>query len=116
VYSGFVNYFAVPGNMHTLKSFNHQLVRIWLKALRRRSQKGRRMTWEKFERIAKGWIPLPKCKHPWPNQRFGRYYPRQEPYAVVPHVRVCAGGCEQSQSLPRPHFYRTKKKSSQSGR
>ena len=26
------------------------------------------------------------------NQRFGRHHPRQEPYAVVPHVRVCAGG------------------------
>ena len=27
---------------------------------------------------------------------------RQEPYAVVPHVRICAGGGEQSSSLPRP--------------
>ena len=23
-----------------------------------------------------------------------RQYPRQEPYAVVPHVRICAGGGE----------------------
>ena len=91
-YRGFVNYFAVPGNMPTLKSFHHQLCRIWLKALRRRSQKGRRLTWEKFERIYPEWLPQPRCKHPWPNQRFGRHYPRQEPYAVVPHVRVCAGG------------------------
>jgi hypothetical protein len=27
---------------------------------------------------------------------------RQEPYAVVPHVRICAGGGERSPSLPRP--------------
>jgi group II intron reverse transcriptase/maturase len=91
-YRGFANYFAVPGNMPTLKSFHHQLGRIWLKALRRRSQKGRRLTWKKFERIYPGWLPQPRCKHPWPNQRFGRHYPRQEPYAVVPHVRVCTGG------------------------
>ena len=91
-YRGFVYYFAVPGNMQTLKSFHYQLCRIWLKALRRRSQKGRRLTWEKFEGIYPEWLPQPRCKHPWPNQRFGRHYPRQEPYAVVPHVRVCAGG------------------------
>jgi hypothetical protein len=27
--------------------------------------------------------------------------PRQEPYAVVPHVRICAGGGGQPPSLPR---------------
>jgi group II intron reverse transcriptase/maturase len=91
-YQGFVNYFAVPGNMPTLKSFHHQLCRIWLKALQRRSQKGRKLRWDKFVGIYPEWLPQPRCKHPWPNQRFGRHYPRQEPYAVVPHVRVCAGG------------------------
>jgi hypothetical protein len=91
-YRGFVNYFAVPGNMPTLKNFHYHLCRIWLKALRRRSQKGRKLTWEKFAGIFPAWLPQPRCKHPWPNQRFGRHYPKQEPYAVVPHVRVCAGG------------------------
>lgn len=91
-YQGFVNYFAVPGNMATLKSFHHHLCHTWLKALRRRSQKGRKLTWEKFEGIYPEWLPHPRCKHPWPNQRFGRHYPRQEPYAVIPHVRVCTGG------------------------
>jgi RNA-directed DNA polymerase len=91
-YRGFVNYFAVPGNMPTLKSFHHHLCRIWLKALRRRSQKGRKLTWEKFAGIFPEWLPQPRCTHPWPNQRFGRHYPKQEPYAVVPHVRVCTGG------------------------
>lgn len=91
-YRGFVNYFAVPGNMPTLKNFHYHLCRIWLKALRRRSQKGRKLTWEKFAGIFPAWLPQPRCKHPWPNQRFGRHYPKQEPYAVVPLVRVCAGG------------------------
>src|ERR1700730_3404951 len=27
---------------------------------------------------------------------------RQEPYAVTPHVRICAGGDQQWPSLPRP--------------
>jgi hypothetical protein len=30
--------------------------------------------------------------HPWPNVRFRRRHPRQEPYAVMPHVRICTGG------------------------
>ena len=92
VCQGFVNYFAVPGNMPTLKSFRHEVCRIWLKRLRRRSQKGRKLTWEKYAKISNAWIPLPLCKHPWPNQRFRRQHPRQEPYAVVPHVRICTGG------------------------
>jgi len=29
-------------------------------------------------------------------------HPRQEPYAAVPHVRICAGGEQQCSSLPRP--------------
>ena len=32
-----------------------------------------------------------------------RHDSRQEPYAVVPLVRICAGGGEQSPSLPRPN-------------
>ena len=36
-----------------------------------------------------------------------RHHSRQVPYAVAPHVRICAGGEKQSSSLPRPlktHF------------
>src|SRR3954451_10405595 len=31
-----------------------------------------------------------------------RYYPRQEPSAVVPHAGICAGGGRQRPSLPQP--------------
>jgi ParB-like chromosome segregation protein Spo0J len=31
--------------------------------------------------------------------------PRWEPYAGKPHVRICAGGEEQSSSLPRPRHH-----------
>ena len=30
-----------------------------------------------------------------------RYDPRQEPYEVIPHVRICAGGRPKGRSLPR---------------
>ena len=32
-------------------------------------------------------------------------HPRWEPYAGKPHVRICAGGGEQSPSLPRPKLF-----------
>src|SRR5262249_27308990 len=37
-----------------------------------------------------------------PSPRDGASDPRWEPYAGKPHVRICAGGGEQSSSLPRP--------------
>ena len=30
-----------------------------------------------------------------------RHYPRREPYAVVPHVRICEGGVKRLAFLPR---------------
>jgi len=33
---------------------------------------------------------------------YRRYHLRQEPYAVVPHVRICGGGAGQPAFLPRP--------------
>ena len=37
-------------------------------------------------------IPRPRVLHPWPNARFAVKHPRQEPYAGIPLVRICAGG------------------------
>jgi len=34
--------------------------------------------------------------------RFDVSHPRQEPYAVIPLVRICAGGGQRWPSLPRP--------------
>jgi hypothetical protein len=34
-----------------------------------------------------------------------RHHPRQEPYEVIPHVRIRAGGAGQLASLPRPIPY-----------
>ncbi len=31
-------------------------------------------------------------------------YPREEPYEVMPHVQICAGGRPQRRSLPRSHM------------
>ena len=93
VLQGYYRYFAVPYNLDSLNLFRYEIGRAWLRALRRRSQKARKhLTWEKFKAIQRKWLPMPRIVHPWPNVRFRRRYPRQEPYAVIPHVRICTGG------------------------
>jgi hypothetical protein len=83
VLRGYYQYFAVPYNLNSMISLRYQVARAWLRMLRRRSQKARRkMTWEKYKSIAETWLPKPQILHPWPNVRFRRHHPRQEPYAL----------------------------------
>lgn len=67
---GYGNYHGVPGNSNALKCFRKLCVRLWLKTLRRRSQKGRKLTWERFGPIADRYIPLLRICHPYPEVRF----------------------------------------------
>ena len=92
VVGGFFNYHAVPLNFAALKRFRHEAARHWFRSLRRRSQKGRKLTWKKFYPIMNRWIPRARITHPYPQVRFFRQHPRQEPYAGKPHVRIRPGG------------------------
>ena len=49
VLSGQYNYYAVPDNIEALSAFREQIIRHWLKSLRRRSQK-HRMDWKRMQR------------------------------------------------------------------
>jgi group II intron reverse transcriptase/maturase len=69
VIRGHINYYGVPGNVESLNAFRTQAVRSWLKALRRRSQKGRSLTWSRFKHWIERWIPRVRIVHPYPNQR-----------------------------------------------
>jgi RNA-directed DNA polymerase len=50
IVQGHINYFAVPGNSAALSKFRDEVVKRWLKVLRRRSQR-HRMPWSKFVRL-----------------------------------------------------------------
>jgi RNA-directed DNA polymerase len=94
VVSGFYAYHAVPTNFRSLNAFRYHVTKLWLRALRRRSQKSV-MTWERMNAIAAYWLPRPKILHPWPQQRFAVKPLRVgEPYAGILHVRICAGGTQ----------------------
>ncbi len=69
VVQGWMNYHAVPGNIRSLDQFRTQVAHLWLHVLRRRSQKGRKKTWEQFARLTRRWLPKPKILHPYPNER-----------------------------------------------
>ena len=76
VYKGWCNYHAVPWNSTRLNQFRTAIQYLWLKTLRRRSQRARRMTWAKFGKLCRRWLPYPKILHPYPEERFARLYPR----------------------------------------
>lgn len=72
---GFFAYHAVPTNFEVLSKFRHHLVRLWLRTLRRRSQKDR-TPWTKMKKLAEDFLPKPKILHPWPAVRFAAKHPR----------------------------------------
>jgi RNA-directed DNA polymerase len=91
VVRGYFQYHAIPGNQACLKAFRHEVVRLWWHPLRRRSQR-HRWTWDRFQKKLSFLIPAVQILHPYPVARFDAKYPRQEPCAVMPPARVCAGG------------------------
>jgi group II intron reverse transcriptase/maturase len=73
---GHLNYYAVPGNKQSTDAFRTAAMREWLHALRRRSQKARSLTWKRFQRLVRTWLPSSKVKHPYPTQRLRVTNPR----------------------------------------
>jgi RNA-directed DNA polymerase len=94
VVQGYFNYFAVPTNSRALAAFRFFVTELWQRSLQRRSQKDG-MTWTRIARLTNDWLPKPRILHPWPQARFAVTHPRWEPYALIGHVRFCAGGAQQ---------------------
>src|SRR5215472_5273336 len=91
VVSGFFAYHAVPTNGAALRAFYYYVERLWLRTLRRRSQKDR-FSWQRMQRLAADWLPQPRILHPYPDKRFAVRHPRWEPCAGIPLARISAGG------------------------
>jgi hypothetical protein len=75
VVGGFFGYHAVPTNTAALSAFRHHVTNLWMRALRRRSQKDR-FTWVGLARLAADFLPKPLIRHPWPSTRFAATHPR----------------------------------------
>ncbi len=70
VVQGHFNYYAVPGNHKALEAFRTLIGHAWLRALRRRSQKGKCLSWARMQRQILRWIPTARVLHPYPERRF----------------------------------------------
>ena len=68
---GHFNYFGVPGNLQMMDQFRREVCRFWFRALRKRSQKARKLGWEKMRKLIKRYLPSVRTVHPYPTQRFG---------------------------------------------
>jgi RNA-directed DNA polymerase len=68
VVQGFFNYHAVPTNFPALRAFRWGVSWHWLRALKRRSQKGIKL--KRYYRLGSRWLPRARIQHPWPEKRF----------------------------------------------
>jgi len=75
VVRGYFAYHAVPTNSAALSAFRYHIERLWLRTLRRRSQKDK-FPWERITELANDFLPKPKILHPWPSVRFAVTHPR----------------------------------------
>ena len=78
VLRGHYQYYAVPDNSKALHAFRRQAEWHWYRALRRRSQRTT-ITWEQMSRLANRWLPPPRIRRPWPEQRFHAYTQGRSP-------------------------------------
>jgi group II intron reverse transcriptase/maturase len=68
VLRGHYRYYGIPNNYYALSAFHHEVTRLWLRALRRRSQRTS-VTWERMQRLVHSWLPYPRVMHLHPEQR-----------------------------------------------
>jgi hypothetical protein len=74
VVRGYFQYHAVPGNEKRLEAFRAAVLRLWLRQIRRRSQRSRR-TWARFLERLEALLPEVCILHPYPAPRFDARHP-----------------------------------------
>jgi len=74
VVEGYFRYHAVPTNLMRLDGFRSEVCRAWRHALLRRSQRTR-LSWERFQRLVRRYIPRCRVLHPYPERRFYASHP-----------------------------------------
>ena len=75
VVQGYFAYHAVPTNERKMGAFRHYVTKLWLRTLRRRSQR-RGLTWDRIGKLADEWLPAARNLHPRPQARFAVRYSR----------------------------------------
>jgi hypothetical protein len=68
VVRGHVQYYGVPMNGTSIVAFRQAIGRLWMWALRRRSQ-SHHLPWERMNRYIDRWLPPARIGHPYPSDR-----------------------------------------------
>ncbi len=66
---GYFAYYAVPTNWRTIGRFRTEIIRLWRRQLRQRSQRTV-LNWKRMNRLSLRWLPPARTQHPWPDKRF----------------------------------------------
>ena len=69
VLRGWLGYYAVPTSGPSLSQFVWSLRRLWMRTIRRRSQRAR-YPWERLDALRREYWPPVTILHPWPTERF----------------------------------------------
>jgi RNA-directed DNA polymerase len=69
VVRGYFQYHAIPGNEPRMQAFRNDVLRLWLHALRRRSQRST-WSWTRFHERLGVLLPPVQVLHPYPDARF----------------------------------------------
>jgi RNA-directed DNA polymerase len=69
VVRGYFQYHAIPGNGQRMRAFRNDVLRLWLRQLRRRSQRSK-WTWKRFLDRLGVLIPPVMVLHPYPDVRY----------------------------------------------
>ena len=70
VVRGHVQYYGVPMNGPSIVAFRQAIGRLWMWALKRRSQ-SHHLSWERMRRYIDRWLPPARICHPYPLVRLG---------------------------------------------
>jgi RNA-directed DNA polymerase len=71
VVQGWMNYHAVPDNCRQVSRFVDEVSKLWLQALRRRSQRAKRSwPWSRMHNLVRQYLPRTHVIHPYPTERF----------------------------------------------
>ena len=82
VLRGWLGYYAVPTSGPSLSQFVWSLRRLWMRTIRRRSQRAR-YPWERLDALRREYWPPVTILHPWPTERFAVNTQGQEPDALA---------------------------------
>ena len=107
VVDGWLNYFAVPTSFPTLRQFAVRLKRLWLRTLRRRSQKDRYL-WARLTKLVMAHWPRLEIRHPWPNERLtvNAFVSATRGRSRMPHSARQVECAASAPCSPRPRFRR----------